>query len=97
MSTHLDKKDLAKTTEGVGICTNTKKGDARICSNNRTIDSPDIACQQNYGESHSAQIGYAHGARNGNITGRFQERKRYTRSNLEFTMNNGKGDIIYAL
>ena len=59
--------------------------------------SPDIACQQNHAESHSAQIGYTHGARNGNIIGRFQERKRYTRSNLEFTMNNGKGDRIYAL
>ena len=37
MSTFLDKKDLAKTMEVVGICTNTKKGHARICSNNRTI------------------------------------------------------------
>ena len=37
MPTNLDKKDLAKTMEGVNLCTNTKKGDARICSNNRTI------------------------------------------------------------
>ena len=34
-------------------------------------------------EGHSAQIGYVHGARNGNRTGRFHERKRYTRSNLK--------------
>ena len=33
MPTNLDKTGLAKTLEGV----NTKKGDSRICSNNRTI------------------------------------------------------------
>ena len=32
----------------------------------------------------------------GNRTGRFHERKRYTRSNLEFTMDNGKIDRISA-
>ena len=32
-----NKKDLAKTMEGVNLCTNTKKKGARICSNNRTI------------------------------------------------------------
>ena len=37
MPTDLDKKDLAKTMEGVSLCTNTKKGDSIICSNNRTI------------------------------------------------------------
>ena len=37
MTKNLDKKDLAKTMEGVGLCANTKEGDARICSNNRTI------------------------------------------------------------
>ena len=39
MPTNLDNNDLAKTMEGVSlhVCTNTKKGDARICSNNRTI------------------------------------------------------------
>ena len=40
----------------------------------------DIACQQSYAESHSAQIGCVHGARNDNRTGRFHERKRNTRS-----------------
>ena len=57
-------------------------------------NSPDIACKQSYAEIHSAQIGYIHGARNGNRTGRFHERKRYTRSNLKFTMDNGKVDRI---
>ena len=37
MPTNLDKKDMAKTMEGVHLRTNTKKGDPRICSNNRTI------------------------------------------------------------
>ena len=38
MPTNLDKKGLAKTMEGVSLCPNTKKkGDSRICSNNRTI------------------------------------------------------------
>ena len=37
MPTNLDKNDLAKTMEEVSLCTNTKKGDGRICSNNRTI------------------------------------------------------------
>ena len=37
MPTNLDKKDLAKTMEGVHLRTNTKKGDPRICSKNRTI------------------------------------------------------------
>ena len=37
MPTNLDKKGLAQTMEGVSLCTNTKKGDSRICSNNRTI------------------------------------------------------------
>ena len=37
MPTHLDKKDLAKTTDRVNLCTNSKKGDATISSNNRTI------------------------------------------------------------
>ncbi len=37
MPTDLDKKGLAKTMEVVSLCTNTKKGDSRICSNNRTI------------------------------------------------------------
>ncbi len=59
-------------------------------------NSPDIACKQSYAESHSAQIGYIHGARNGNITGRFHERKRYTRSNIKFTMDNGKVNRISA-
>ena len=31
------KNDLVKTMERVSICNNTKKGNARICSNNRTI------------------------------------------------------------
>ena len=53
-------------------------------------NSPDIACQQSYAESHSAQTGYVHEARNGNRTGRFYERKRYKRSNLKSTMDNGK-------
>ena len=37
MPTNLDKNDLAKTIEAVRICTNTKRGDAIIRSNNRTI------------------------------------------------------------
>ena len=37
MPANLDKKDMFKTMEGVSVCTNTKKTDARICSNNRTI------------------------------------------------------------
>ena len=37
MPKYLDKMDLAKTMEGVSLCTNTKKGDSSICSNNRTI------------------------------------------------------------
>ena len=49
-------------------------------------NSPDIACQQSYAESHSAQTGYVHEARNGNRTGRFYERKRYKRSNLRWIM-----------
>ena len=49
-------------------------------------NSPDIACKQSYAESHSAQIGYIHEARNGNRTGRFHERKRYTTSNLRRIM-----------
>ena len=57
-------------------------------------NSRDNACKQSYAESHSAQIGYIHGARNGTRTGRFHERKRYTRSNLKFTMDNGKVDRI---
>ena len=67
-----------------------------ICNMLKQSDnSPDIACRQSYSESHSAQIGYIHGARNGNRTGRFHERRRrYARSNLKFTMDNGKVDII---
>ena len=57
-------------------------------------NSPDIACKQSYAESHSAQIEYTHGATNGNRTVRFHERKRYTRSNLKFTMDNGKVNRI---
>ena len=57
-------------------------------------NSPDIACKQSYAESHSAQIGYIHGAINGNRTGTFHERKRYKRSNLKFAMDNGKVDRI---
>ena len=39
MPTYLDKKGLAKTMEGVSLCRLPipKKGDSRICSNNRTI------------------------------------------------------------
>ena len=37
MPTHLNKKELAKTMEGVNLCTNTKKGYSRLCSNDRTI------------------------------------------------------------
>ena len=59
-------------------------------------NSPDIACQQSYAESHSAQTGYIHEARNGNRAGRFYERKRYKRSNLKSTMDNGKVDRILA-
>ena len=57
-------------------------------------NSPDIACKYSYAESHSAQIGYIHGARNGSRTGRIHERKRYTRSNIKFTMDNGKVNRI---
>ena len=56
--------------------------------------SSDIACKQSNAERHSAQIGYIPGARNGNRTGMIHERKRYTRSNLKFTMDNGKVDRI---
>ena len=49
-------------------------------------NSPDIACKQSYALSHSAQIGYIHEARNGNRTGMFHERKRYTTSNLRRIM-----------
>ena len=51
-------------------------------------NSPDIACQQSYAESHSAQTGYVHEARNGNRTGRFTK-GRGTRdqiSNLRWIM-----------
>ena len=37
-----------------------------------------------------------HGARNGNRTGMFHERKRYSGSNLKFTMDDGKVDSISA-
>ena len=91
MPTNLDKKDLAKTMEGARLCTNTKKGDSRICSNNRTIALI----------SHASKVMLKviqhrldHGARNCNRTGRFHERKRYTRSNIKFTMDNGKVDRI---
>ena len=67
MPTNLDKKGLAKTMEGVS--TNTKK---RRFKNmlKQSDNSPDIACKQSYAENHSAQIGYIHGARNGNRWGR---------------------------
>ena len=54
----------------------------RRCQNmlKQSDNSPAIACLQSYAESHSVQIGYIHEARNGNRTGRFHERKRYTRS-----------------
>ena len=57
MPTNLDKKGLAKTMEGVSLCTNTKK---RRFQNmlKQSGNSPDIACKQSYAESHSAQIGY---------------------------------------
>ena len=45
-------------------------------------NNADIVCWQRYAESHSGQMGYVHGARKGNRTCMFQERKRYTRSNL---------------
>ena len=65
-----------------------KKGDSRICSNNRTIALISHASKVRLHESHSAQIGYihVHEARNGNRTGRFHERKRYTTSNLRRIM-----------
>ena len=83
--TNSDKNDLAKTI-GVSLCTNTNKLDSRICS--------DMACKQSSMLKviqHRLDI---HGARNGNRTGRVHERKRYTRSNLKFTMDNGKVDRI---
>ena len=93
MPTNLDEKGMAQTMEGVSLCTNTKK---RRFQNmlKQSDNSPDIACKRSYAESHSAQIGYIHEARNGNRTGRFHERKRYTRSNLKFTKDNGKVDRL---
>ncbi len=68
MPTNLDKKGLAKTMEGVSLCTNTTN--RRFKNMLKPSDnSPDIACKQSYAESHSAQIGYIYGARNGEQAG----------------------------
>ena len=71
----------------------TKIGVARIYSNNRTIVLISHASKVMLKViQHTLDI--YHGARNGNRTGRFHERKLYARSNLKFTMDNGKVNKI---
>ena len=91
MPTNLDKKGLAKTMEVVSLCTNTKKGDARIWSNNRTIALISHASKDML---KVIQQRLDNGARYDNTTDRFHERKRYTRSHFKFTMDNGKVNRI---
>ncbi len=90
--TYLRRSEKSPEHTNPGLCQYQKRRFQIMLK--QSDNSRDNACKQSYAESHSAQIGYIHGARNGSRTGRFHERKRYTRSNLKFTMDNGKVDRI---